>query len=102
MHTDPHTGGGEDGAEKQGVLLPHMCMYVIKNDYAFLNHIIIGHYWSSFSCWEMPGVRGILRAPDEETLSKVSWPQGGMQESMLQGQQVIRAAGTVANPATSP
>ena len=27
-----------------------ICMYVVKNDYSFLNHIIIGHYWSSFSC----------------------------------------------------
>ena len=27
-----------------------LCTYVIKNDYAFLNHIIVGHYWSSFSC----------------------------------------------------
>ena len=25
-------------------------MYVVKNDYSFLNHIIVGHYWSSFSC----------------------------------------------------
>ena len=49
MHTDPHPGGGEDGAEKQGVLLPHLCI-CRKNEYAFLNHIIIGHYWSSFSC----------------------------------------------------
>ena len=27
-----------------------ICAYVLKNDYAFLNHIIVGHYWSSFSC----------------------------------------------------
>ena len=27
-----------------------ICAYVVKNDYSFLNHIIIGHYWSSFSC----------------------------------------------------
>ena len=27
-----------------------ICMYVVKNDYSFLNHIIVGHYWSSFSC----------------------------------------------------
>ena len=27
-----------------------ICMYMVKNDYSFLNHIIIGHYWSSFSC----------------------------------------------------
>ena len=23
---------------------------MVKNDYLFLNHIIVGHYWSSFSC----------------------------------------------------
>ena len=27
-----------------------ICAYVVKNDHLFLNHIIIGHYWSSFSC----------------------------------------------------
>ena len=27
-----------------------ICMYVVKNNYSFLNHIIIRHYWSSFSC----------------------------------------------------
>ena len=27
-----------------------ICTYVVKNNYSFLNHIIIGHYWSSFSC----------------------------------------------------
>ena len=27
-----------------------ICAYIVKNDYLFLNHIIIGHYWSSFSC----------------------------------------------------
>ena len=26
------------------------CTYIVKNDYVFLNHIIICHYWSSFSC----------------------------------------------------
>ena len=32
------------------VLLPHLCMYIIKNDIALLDHIIVGHYWGSFSC----------------------------------------------------
>ena len=27
-----------------------ICTYVVKNDYSFLNHIIVRHYWSSFSC----------------------------------------------------
>ena len=27
-----------------------ICAYVAQNDYSFLNHIIVRHYWSSFSC----------------------------------------------------
>ena len=27
-----------------------ICAYVIKNDITFLDHIIVGHYWGSFSC----------------------------------------------------
>ena len=27
-----------------------ICTYVIKNDIALLDHIIVGHYWGSFSC----------------------------------------------------
>ena len=27
-----------------------ICVYVIKNDTTLLDHIIIGHYWGSFSC----------------------------------------------------
>ena len=27
-----------------------ICAYIVKNDYSFLNHIVIRHYWSSFSC----------------------------------------------------
>ena len=27
-----------------------ICAYMVQNDYSFLNHIIVGHYWSSFSC----------------------------------------------------
>ena len=36
--------------QKNWVSCCPICAYVIKNDYAFLNYIIIGHYWSSFSC----------------------------------------------------
>ena len=49
MHTDPLPRGGEGGAENRVSCCP-ICAYVIKNDYVFLNHIIISHYWSSFSC----------------------------------------------------
>ena len=27
-----------------------ICAYIVKNNYSFLNHIVIRHYWSSFSC----------------------------------------------------
>ena len=27
-----------------------ICVHVVKNDLIFLNHIIVGHYWGSFSC----------------------------------------------------
>ena len=48
-----HTAGAS-GEVKLG-LKNHMsccpiCTYIVKNDYSFLNHIVIRHYWSSFSC----------------------------------------------------
>ena len=36
--------------QKNRVSCCPICAYVVKNDYMFLNHIIICHYWSSFSC----------------------------------------------------
>ena len=27
-----------------------ICTYVVKNNIVFLDHIIVGHYWGSFSC----------------------------------------------------
>ena len=27
-----------------------ICVYVVQNDLIFLTHIIVGHYWGSFSC----------------------------------------------------
>ena len=27
-----------------------ICAYVIKNSTTLLNHIVVGHYWGSFSC----------------------------------------------------
>ena len=27
-----------------------ICAYVVKNAMAFLDHIVVGHYWGSFSC----------------------------------------------------
>ena len=27
-----------------------ICSYIVKNNIALLNHLIVGHYWGSFSC----------------------------------------------------
>ena len=69
-----------------------ICTYVVKNDYAFLNHIIIGHYWSSFSCGKCLEFAASSRQQMKKTLPQVSQPQGGMQEITLQGWQVIWAS----------
>ena len=36
--------------QKNRVSCCPICMYFVKNNYTFLNHIVICHYWSSFSC----------------------------------------------------
>ena len=36
--------------QKNRVSCCPICVYIVKNDYVFLNHIVICHYWSSFSC----------------------------------------------------
>ena len=36
--------------QKNHVSCCPICTYVAQNDNSFLNHIIVGHYWSSFSC----------------------------------------------------
>ena len=45
-----HTPEEVKMGQKNWVSCCPICAYVIKNDCTFLNHIIIGHYWSSFSC----------------------------------------------------
>ena len=45
-----HTLEEVEMGQKNWVPCCPICVYVVKNDYVFLNHIIIGHYWSSFSC----------------------------------------------------
>ena len=36
--------------QKNRVSCYPICAYIVKNDNMFLNHIVICHYWSSFSC----------------------------------------------------
>ena len=43
-----HTPEGAKLGQKNRVSCCPICMYVVKNDYAFLNLIVICHYWSSF------------------------------------------------------
>ena len=45
-----HTPDEAKQGQKNKVSCCPICAYIIKNDYAFLNHIVICHYCSSFSC----------------------------------------------------
>ena len=54
-----------------------ICTYVVKNDYSFLNHIVIRHYWSSFSCGKCLAVCCVFRPANEDTLWQMQGPQGG-------------------------
>ena len=69
-----------------------ICTYVVKNDYSFLNHIIIGYYWSSFSCRKMPEVHGIKQAANEETHPRLWEAQEGVHEKAFQRQQGAESA----------
>ena len=45
-----HTPGEANVGVQNCVYCCPMCTYVIKNNITLLNHIIVGHYWGSFSC----------------------------------------------------
>ena len=45
-----HTPGEADVGVWNRVYCCPICSYVIKNNIALLDHIIVGHYWGSFSC----------------------------------------------------
>ena len=45
-----HTPGEADVGIWNQVYCCLICLYVIKNNITLLNHIIVGHYWGSFSC----------------------------------------------------
>ena len=65
---DPHSQKRWKWDRKTMVSCCPICAYVIKNDYTFLNHIIIGHYWSSFSCGKCLEFAVSSRTANEETL----------------------------------
>ena len=43
-----------------------ICTYMVKNDLVFLNHIIVGHYWGSFSCGKCLAFHGGHCTADEK------------------------------------
>ena len=45
-----HTPEEAERGVQNRVYCCSICAYVGKSNYAFLNHIIVGHYWGSFSC----------------------------------------------------
>ena len=45
-----HTPGEAEVGVRNRMYCCPICTYVIKNDIALLDHIIVGHYWGSFSC----------------------------------------------------
>ena len=59
--------------QKTHVLCFPICTYIMKNDSAFLNHIVISHYWSNFACRKMPRCHHDIRQADEEALFEVLW-----------------------------
>ena len=46
IHTDREANMGRHNY----VYCCPICTYVVKNAMALLDHIVVGHYWGSFSC----------------------------------------------------
>ena len=57
---------GQGGSTEPCVLLPHMCTYIVKNEIALLDHIVVGHYWGSFSCRRCLAFAATYRRADEK------------------------------------
>ena len=49
-HIAIHTPDEAKVGVKNCMYCCHICVYIVKNHLVFLNHIIVGHYWGSFSC----------------------------------------------------
>ena len=64
-----------------------ICTSVVKNNSAFLNHIVICH----FLLWKMPQIHHVIWPADEEAPFEVSWHQGCVRADGFSGQQVIQA-----------
>ena len=64
-----------------------ICAYMVKNNYSFLNHIIVRHYQQQFFLWEMPEVRVGQCTANEETHSWLWEAPEGAQEKAFHPQQ---------------
>ena len=62
-----------------------ICAYVVKNDNAFLNHIIIGHYWSNFSCGKCMEFATSSRQQMKKHFPKCSGPKETHKKSRFKG-----------------
>ena len=69
-----------------------ICVYVVKNDYSFLNHIIVGHYWSSFSCGKCLKFMATNGHQMKRHIPGCGNPQEGAQEKVFHGQQSAGSA----------
>ena len=50
LHIMIHTPEEAKVGVKNHIYCCPICMHMVKSDLIFLNHIIVGHYWGSFSC----------------------------------------------------
>ena len=67
-----HTPEEVKMGQKNWVSCCPICMYVIKNDCTFLNHIIVGHYWSCFSCGKCLEFSASSRQHMKNTLQSIA------------------------------
>ena len=81
-----------------------ICVYVVKNDYLFLNHIIIGHYWSNFSCGKCLEFVASIRQQMKRHLPDCGDPKKVCKKKCSKGGKVARhlRCKAVQNLATSP
>ena len=71
-----------------------ICTFVIKNDYTFLNHIIICHYWSSFSCSKCLVFMASSRQQMKKNFSKCGSPKEAHKKAHSKGGKSSRPQGS--------
>ena len=80
-----HTPEEVKMGQKSQVSCCPICAYVIKNDYAFLNHIIIYHYWSSSSCGKCLEFAASSRQQMKKHFPKCHGPKESCKKSQSKG-----------------